>query len=133
MKPLIEAIVKSLVDKPDDVQIKEVIGEHAHVLELRVDGTLHKTVSHFSHPHNYTAWLTETASHDRSCAALATPSGLHSAIFAAICSRLSALPSRCEVCSVLNAWLFPCARFTRSRIADKVAKAAHNTSARCWE
>ena len=36
MKPLIEAIVKALVDKPEEVQIKEVIGEHAHVLELRV-------------------------------------------------------------------------------------------------
>ena len=36
MKQLIEAIVRALVDKPDEVQIKEVIGEHAHVLELRV-------------------------------------------------------------------------------------------------
>lgn len=36
MKLLIEAIVHSLVDKPDEVQIKEVVGEHAHVLELRV-------------------------------------------------------------------------------------------------
>jgi hypothetical protein len=36
MKSLIEAIVRALVDKPDEVQIKEVIGEHAHVLELRV-------------------------------------------------------------------------------------------------
>jgi predicted RNA-binding protein YlqC (UPF0109 family) len=36
MKPLIMAIVQALVDKPDEVQIKEVIGEHAHVLELRV-------------------------------------------------------------------------------------------------
>ena len=36
MKLLIEAIVKALVDKQDEVQIKEVIGEHAHVLELRV-------------------------------------------------------------------------------------------------
>jgi predicted RNA-binding protein YlqC (UPF0109 family) len=36
MKALITAIVQSLVDKPDEVQIKEVIGEHAHVLELRV-------------------------------------------------------------------------------------------------
>ena len=36
MKPLIVAIVQSLVDKPDEIQIKEVIGEHAHVLELRV-------------------------------------------------------------------------------------------------
>jgi transcription antitermination factor NusA-like protein len=36
MKQLIEAIVHALVDKPDEIQIKEVIGEHAHVLELRV-------------------------------------------------------------------------------------------------
>jgi predicted RNA-binding protein YlqC (UPF0109 family) len=36
MKQLIEDIVKSLVDQPTEVQIKEVIGEHAHVLELRV-------------------------------------------------------------------------------------------------
>ncbi len=36
MRQLIEDIVRSLVDHPDQVQIKEVIGEHAHVLELRV-------------------------------------------------------------------------------------------------
>ncbi len=36
MKQLITAIVRALVDKPDEVQIKEVIGEHAHVLELSV-------------------------------------------------------------------------------------------------
>ncbi len=36
MKQLIEDIVRSLVDYPDDVQIKEVVGDHAHVLELRV-------------------------------------------------------------------------------------------------
>ena len=36
MKNLITLIVQSLVDKPDEVQIKEVIGDHAHVLELRV-------------------------------------------------------------------------------------------------
>jgi hypothetical protein len=36
MKPLIMAIVQSLVDRPEEVQIKEVIGDHAHVLELRV-------------------------------------------------------------------------------------------------
>jgi predicted RNA-binding protein YlqC (UPF0109 family) len=36
MRQLIEDIVRSLVDQPDQVQIKEVIGEHAHVLELRV-------------------------------------------------------------------------------------------------
>ena len=36
MKPLIEEIVKALVDSPEEVQIKEVIGDHAHVFELRV-------------------------------------------------------------------------------------------------
>jgi predicted RNA-binding protein YlqC (UPF0109 family) len=36
MKNLVEAIVQSLVDQPDEVQIKEVVGQHAHVLELRV-------------------------------------------------------------------------------------------------
>jgi predicted RNA-binding protein YlqC (UPF0109 family) len=36
MKQLIEDIVKSLVDQQDQVQIKEVVGEHAHVLELSV-------------------------------------------------------------------------------------------------
>ena len=36
MKQLIEDIVSSLVDQPDQVEIKEVIGEHAHVLELTV-------------------------------------------------------------------------------------------------
>jgi predicted RNA-binding protein YlqC (UPF0109 family) len=36
MKDLLRAIVISLVDRPDDVEIKEVIGEHAHVLELNV-------------------------------------------------------------------------------------------------
>jgi len=36
MKELIESIVRALVDKPDEIRIEEVIGEHAHVLELRV-------------------------------------------------------------------------------------------------
>ncbi len=36
MKPLIMAIVQSLVDRPEEVQIKELVGEHAHVFELRV-------------------------------------------------------------------------------------------------
>jgi predicted RNA-binding protein YlqC (UPF0109 family) len=36
MKPLIMAIVQALVDKPEEVQIKEIVGDHAHVLELRV-------------------------------------------------------------------------------------------------
>ena len=33
MKQLIEDIVKALVDQPDEVQIKEMVGDHAHVLE----------------------------------------------------------------------------------------------------
>ena len=36
VKSLLEQIVRALVDQPDQIQIKEVIGEHAHVLELRV-------------------------------------------------------------------------------------------------
>ena len=36
MKELIEDIVHALVDKPSEVQLKEVIGDHAHLLELRV-------------------------------------------------------------------------------------------------
>ena len=36
MRQLIEDIVRSLVDQPEQVQIKEVVGDHAHVLELRV-------------------------------------------------------------------------------------------------
>ncbi len=36
MKELIMAIAQALVDHPDEVQIKEVIGDYAHVLELRV-------------------------------------------------------------------------------------------------
>jgi predicted RNA-binding protein YlqC (UPF0109 family) len=36
MKELIEMIVKKLVDQPDQVQVKEVCGDHAHVLELTV-------------------------------------------------------------------------------------------------
>ena len=36
MKQLIMSIVQALVDKPDEVKIKEVIGDHAHVLELNV-------------------------------------------------------------------------------------------------
>ncbi len=36
MKQLVEDIVHALVDKPSEIEIKEVIGEHAHLLELRV-------------------------------------------------------------------------------------------------
>ncbi|ADR19904.1 MULTISPECIES: KH domain-containing protein [Calditerrivibrio] len=37
MKQLVEFIVKSLVDKPDQVQVREVDGEKTTVIELRVD------------------------------------------------------------------------------------------------
>jgi len=36
VKQLITEIVQALVDRPEQVQIKEVIGDHAHVLELSV-------------------------------------------------------------------------------------------------
>ena len=36
MKELIESIVRALVDNPEQVEVQEVIGERAHVLELRV-------------------------------------------------------------------------------------------------
>lgn len=33
---LVEKIVTSIVDRPEEIRIKEVVGEHAHVLELTV-------------------------------------------------------------------------------------------------
>jgi predicted RNA-binding protein YlqC (UPF0109 family) len=36
MKELLEMIAKALVDKPNDVQVREVKGEEVTVLELRV-------------------------------------------------------------------------------------------------
>ncbi len=36
LKHTVMAIVRALVDKPDEVQINEVIGEHVHVFELQV-------------------------------------------------------------------------------------------------
>ncbi len=36
MKPLIEYIAKSLVDKPEEVEVKELEGEQTSVLELKV-------------------------------------------------------------------------------------------------
>ena len=36
IKQLVEEIAKSLVDTPEEVVVKEVAGEHATVLELRV-------------------------------------------------------------------------------------------------
>jgi predicted RNA-binding protein YlqC (UPF0109 family) len=39
MKELVEAIAKSLVDNPDDVQVRAVEGEQVTVLEIRVHPT----------------------------------------------------------------------------------------------
>lgn len=36
MKDLVERIAKALVDKPEEVVVKEVTGEHSTVIELRV-------------------------------------------------------------------------------------------------
>jgi len=37
MKALLDLIVKSLVDRPDEVKLTEVSGTKVYVLELRVD------------------------------------------------------------------------------------------------
>ena len=37
MKELIEQIARSIVEKPDEVQVRAIKGEHAVVIELRVD------------------------------------------------------------------------------------------------
>lgn len=45
MKTLVEAMVKSLVDKPDAVEIKEVEGERTTVFEVKVSsGDLGKII-----------------------------------------------------------------------------------------
>jgi predicted RNA-binding protein YlqC (UPF0109 family) len=36
MKELIEQIVRAIVEKPEEVQVKAIEGEHAVVIELRV-------------------------------------------------------------------------------------------------
>ena len=36
MKELLEMIVEALVDRPEAVQINEIVGAHAHLFELRV-------------------------------------------------------------------------------------------------
>jgi len=36
MKELIEYIAKQLVDKPDEVEVTEILGEQTSVIELRV-------------------------------------------------------------------------------------------------
>jgi uncharacterized protein len=37
MKELVETIVKALVDRPEDVEVSEVMGQHSSVIELKVD------------------------------------------------------------------------------------------------
>lgn len=45
MKELIEYVTKALVDKPDEVEVKEVVGEKTTVYELRVgEGDLGKVI-----------------------------------------------------------------------------------------
>lgn len=45
MKELVEYIVKSLVDKPESVEVKEMEGEKACVLEIRVaDGDVGRVI-----------------------------------------------------------------------------------------
>ncbi len=36
LKELVEFMAKSLVDSPDDVQVNEVVGENATIVELKV-------------------------------------------------------------------------------------------------
>ena len=38
LKDLVEHIVKRLVDKPNDVEVSEISGEQATIIELRVAG-----------------------------------------------------------------------------------------------
>jgi uncharacterized protein len=45
MKELIEFIARSLVDQPDEVRVREIEGQQAIVVELRVaDGDLGKVI-----------------------------------------------------------------------------------------
>jgi len=45
MKALIEYVTKALVDKPDEVEVREVVGEKTTVYELRVgEGDLGKVI-----------------------------------------------------------------------------------------
>ncbi len=36
MKELVETIVKAMVDQPEDVEVVEVMGQHACIIELKV-------------------------------------------------------------------------------------------------
>ncbi len=45
MKDLIEYVTKALVDQPEDVEVREVVGEKTTVYELRVgEGDLGKVI-----------------------------------------------------------------------------------------
>lgn len=45
MKVLIEFVTKALVDRPDEVEVREVVGEKTTVYELRVgEGDLGKVI-----------------------------------------------------------------------------------------
>ena len=45
MKEFVEYLVKNLVDKPEEVQIAEIVGEQTTVLELRVgEGDMGKVI-----------------------------------------------------------------------------------------
>ncbi len=45
MKTLIEFVTKALVDRPDEVEVREVVGEKTTVYELRVgEGDLGKVI-----------------------------------------------------------------------------------------
>ena len=45
MKELVELIARALVDRPEDVKVKEIEGNQATLLELRVgDGDLGKVI-----------------------------------------------------------------------------------------
>ena len=45
MKELIEYMIQHLVDKPEDVQVKEIAGERSVIFELRVgDGDMGKVI-----------------------------------------------------------------------------------------
>jgi predicted RNA-binding protein YlqC (UPF0109 family) len=36
MKELLETLVKAIVDRPEAVELNEIVGSHAHVFELKV-------------------------------------------------------------------------------------------------
>lgn len=45
MKAFIEYLIKHLVDKPDEVQVNEIVGERTIIFELRVgDGDIGKVI-----------------------------------------------------------------------------------------